>query len=146
MKKLTTQITKNNKEHTIFIMVDNKMADFLNGVDEKTRHDYIVSEHQIYLNELKETRRHQSLDISLGNGHEFEAEELSPEEKCIEDEKYSNLHKAISSLSKEQQWLVKEVYFKGRSQVEIAKELGISKSSLNDRLSRALKKIKKLFT
>lgn len=143
MKKLTTQITKNNKDHTIFIMVDNKMADFLNGVDEKTRHDYIVSEHHIYLNELKETRRHQSLDVSLENGHEFEDEELSPEEKCIEDEKYSNLHKAIYSLSEEQQWLVKEVYFKGRSNTEIAKNLGVTEGSIRHRLDKIYKKIKK---
>lgn len=145
MKKLTTQITKNNKEHTIFIMVDNKTAEFLNGVDDKTRRDYIISEHQIYLNELKETRRHQSLDISLENGHEFEDEEPSPEEKCIKTEKYVNLHKALSSLSEEQQWLVKEVYFKCRSQVEIAKELGVSKVAITRRFERIFEKIKKFF-
>ena len=53
------------------------------------------------------------------------------------------LKQAIATLTQDQQWLIKEVYFKGRPQVEIAKELGILKSSLNDRLSRALKKLKK---
>ena len=143
MKKFTTQITKNNKTKSIFVIVDNKTAKILEKSDEKVRHEYIVGEHQIYLNELKETRRHQSMDAVLESGHEFEDEELSIEEKYIEKENYEALHKAISSLSKEQQWLISEVYFKGRPQVEIAKELGILKSSLNDRLSRALKKIKK---
>lgn len=146
MKKLKTQITKNNKTQTIAVMVDDQTAKILEGLDEKIRHEYIVSEYETYLIERKETRRHQSFEMTLENGHEFEDEGSSPEEKCIENEKYSNLHKAICSLSEEQQWLVKEVYFKGRSQVEIAKELGITKSSLNDRLSRALKKIKKICT
>lgn len=143
MKKLTTQITKNNKTQTIFVMVNDKTADFINSLDEKTRHDYIVGEHNIYLNELKETRRHQSLDLSLDNGFELEDEDSSPEDKVIQDETYSNLYKAISTLSKDQQWLIKEVYFKGRSQVEIAKELGIDKSAIRHRIERILEKIKK---
>jgi len=146
MKRLTTQITKNNETKTIYAMVDDKTANLLEKADEQVRHEYIVAEHEQYLSELKETRRHQSLDLSLENGHEFEDEESNLEEKLIENEMYEELHKAISTLSKEQQWLIYEVYFKGRPQVEIAKELGILKTSLNDRLSRALKKLKKLFS
>lgn len=143
MKKLTTQITKNNKTQTIFAMVNDKTADFINSLDEKTRHDYIVGEHNIYLNELKETRRHQSLDLSLDNGFELEDEDSSPEDKVIQDETYSNLYKAISTLSKDQQWLIKEVYFKGRSQVEIAKELGVSHVAILNRFKKIYEKIKK---
>ena len=143
MKKLTTQITKNNKTQTIFAMVNDKTADFINSLDEKTRHDYIVGEHNIYLNELKETRRHQSLDLSLDNGFELEDEDSSPEDKVIQDETYSNLYKAISTLSKDQQWLIKEVYFKGRSQVEIAKELGVDPTAIRNRFKKIYEKIKK---
>lgn len=146
MKKLTTQITKNNETKTIYAMVDDKTAKLLEKADAQVRHEYIVAEHEQYLSELKETRRHQSLDLSLENGHEFEDEESNLEEKLIENEMYEELHKAISTLSKEQQWLIYEVYFKGRPQVEIAKELGILKTSLNDRLTRALKKLKKFFS
>lgn len=145
MKKLTTQITKNNKQHTIFTMVDNQTANFVESLDEKTRHEYIVSEHEIYLNELKETRRHQSLDLSLEQGHEFVDEDSSPEEKFIENETYSELHKAISTLTEDQQWLINEVYFKGRSQVEIAKELGLSKMAISLRLQTILKKLKNFY-
>lgn len=143
MKKITTKITKNNKTKTIYTLVDEKTAEILENSSKKIRHEYIVVEHNIYLNNLKETRRHQSIDISLENGLDYEDDELTPEEKYIEKEKITELHKAIFLLSQDQKWLIREVYFKGRSQVEIAKELGISKSSLNDRLSRALEKIKK---
>ena len=140
MKKLTTQITKNNKTKTIFIMVDNQTAEYVESLDEKLRHEYIVSEHEIYLNDLKETRRHQSLNLSLDNGCEFEDEDSSIEDKYIQNETYKDLHKAISTLRKEQQWLINEVYFKGRSQVEIAKELGLSKMAISLRLQTILKK------
>lgn len=143
MKKLTTQITKDNKTITIFAMVDDKTAEILENLDEETRHNYIVGEHEIYLNERKETRRHQSINVSLENGHDFEDDEISLEENFIEKEKYLKLHKAISCLSKEQQWLVNEVYFKGRSQVEIAKELGLTKMAVSLRLQTILKNLKK---
>ena len=80
MKKLTTQITKGNQTKIIYAIVDDKTAKLLEKADEKVRHEYIVGEHEIYLNELKETRRHQSLDISLENGHEFEDEDFSLED------------------------------------------------------------------
>ncbi|MBQ8451595.1 MAG: sigma-70 family RNA polymerase sigma factor [Clostridia bacterium] len=142
MKKLTTQITKGNQTKIIYAIVDDKTAKLLEKADEKVRHEYIVGEHEIYLNELKETRRHQSLDISLENGHEFEDEDFSLEDALVKKDEYSNLHKAISSLSQEQQWLVKEVYFKGRPQVDVANELGICKSAISHKLERIFNKIK----
>lgn len=145
MKRLTTQITKNNETKTIYAMVDDKTAKLLEKADAQVRHEYIVAEHEQYLSELKETRRHQSLDLSLENGHEFEDEESDLEEKLIKDEMYEELHKAISTLSKEQQWLIYEVYFKGRPQVEIAKELGVSKMAVTLRLQTILKNLKKFY-
>lgn len=145
MKKLTTQIIKNGKSITICVLVDDATAKILNGFDEKTRHEYILSEHEINLLERRETRRHQSLDLSLENGHEFIDEDSNIEEKYIEDEQYQSLYKAISTLSKEQQWLINEIYFKGRSQVDIAKELGIDKSAISHRLERIFEKIKRFF-
>ena len=143
MKKFTTQITKNNKTKCIFVIVDNKTAKILEKSDEKVRHEYIVGEHQIYLNELKETRRHQSMDAVLESGHEFEDEELSIEEKYIEKENYEALHKAISSLSKEQQWLVNEVFYKGKTIVDIEKTQGVSHVAILHRLEKIYEKIKK---
>ena len=143
MKKLLTTVTKNNVTKTIYAIVDDKTAKFLESLDEQTRHDYIVSEHEIYLSELKETRRHQSLELSLENGHEFISEEPTPDEKCIEEETYKALHKAISTLSEDQQWLVKEVYFKGRTLVDIAAELGVTHVAIINRLKKIHNKIKK---
>lgn len=145
MKKLSTTVTKNNVTKTIYAIVDDRTAKFLEGLDEQTRHDYIVSEHEIYLSELKETRRHQSLELSLENGHEFVSEDPTPDERLEKQEEIVLLRQALSTLSEDQQWLVKEVYFKGRSQVEIAKELGVSKMAITLRLQTILKKLKKFY-
>lgn len=143
MKKLTTQITKNNKTKMIFVIVDNKTAEILENSDEKVRHEYIVGEHQLYLNELKETRRHQSMDDILESGHEFESDEPSMEDDLIQNEEYTKLHEAISSLSKEQQWLVNEVFYKGKTIVDIAKTQGVSHVAILHRLEKIYEKIKK---
>ncbi len=144
MKKLSTTVTKNNVTKTIYAFVDDKTAEFLMSLDEQTRHDYIVSEHEIYLNDLKETRRHQSLELSVENGHDFVSETPLPDEKCIEEEMSRELHNAILSLTKEQQWLVNEVYFKGRKHQDIATELGVDRTAIVHRVERILKKIKKI--
>lgn len=143
MKNFTTKTTKNDKVMTISIMVDNETAKMLEQLDEQTRHEYILAEHELDLKERKETRRHQSLELSLENGHEFESNSPTPDEKYIEEEIYKALYNALSSLPEEQKWLIKEVYFKDRSQVEIAKELGISKMAITLRLQTILKKLKK---
>lgn len=145
MKKLSTTVTTNNETKTIYVLVDDETAKMLEQVDEQTRHDYLLGEHEIYLNDLKETRRHQSLESSIENGYDFASEEPTLEEKSIEREKYGLLHKAISTLSKDQQWLIREVYFKGRSNTDIASELGVTEGSIRHRLERIYKKIKKIF-
>jgi len=142
MKYFTTKTTKNEKAITIKIMVDDKTAKVLESLDEQSRHEYILLEHEIDLQERRETRRHQSLEKSLEKGHDFVSNALTPDEKYIKEETCRELFNALATLSEDQKWLIQEVYFKGRRQVEIAKELGIQKSSLNDRLSRALKKLK----
>ena len=145
MKKLTTTVTKNNVTKIIYAIVDDRTAKFLEGLDEQTRHDYIVSEHEIYLSDLKETRRHQSLELSLDNGHDFISEDPTPEEKVEKQEELALLRQALSTLTEDQQWLVNEVYFKGRSQVDIANELGVSKMAITLRLQTILKKLKKFY-
>lgn len=145
MKKLSITVTTNNETKIIYVLVDDETAKMLEQVDEQTRHDYLLGEHEIYLNNLKERRRHQSLESSIENGYDFASEEPSLEEKSIEREKYGLLHKAISTLSKDQKWLIREVYFKGRSNTDIASELGVTEGSIRHRLERIYKKIKKIF-
>ena len=143
MKNFTTKTTKNDKVITISIMVDNETAKMLEQLDEQTRHEYILAEHELDLKERKETRRHQSLDLSLENGHEFVSEDPTPDEKLEKQEEIALLRQALSTLTEDQQWIVKEVYFKGRTLVDIAAELGVTHVAIINRLKKIHNKIKK---
>ena len=143
MKKVTTQITKKDgTTSTVYAMVDEATAAILATCDEKVRHEYILSMHNEYLNELKETRRHQSLDVSMENGMDFVAEE--PDDESEKEALLNALKVAMQELIPEQQWLVSEVYVKGRTLVDIAKEFGVSHVAIIHRLRKIREKLKKL--
>lgn len=143
MQKLTTEvINKKNELKTIYVYVDDETAAILEQVDDKTRHQYIVEEHEIYLNNLRETRRHQSLDSLINNGFVFE-NGIHPETSVIKDEEICALYKAIDTLSPEQKALIHRVYFEEEKQVDIAAELGVCKQAINNQIERVLEKLKK---
>lgn len=145
MKRLTVSVTrKDGTSTTIPVFVDNETAKVLTQVDEATRNDYLRQEYEMSLVDRKESRRHQSLEDSLEDGFDVADSASSAEEDLMEKDSRRELLSAISQLTKEQQWLVKEVYIKGRSQTEIAKELDITHSAIRDRLRVIFKKIKKI--
>lgn len=144
MKKLTTKIIKNGIKKEIFAIVDDETAKVLESADEAIRHQYICDEYKDHLFERKETRRHQSLDASLEGGYEFVDESADIEALLYQQEDNDRLHEALMTLSEPQRWLVAEIYFNGRKQNEIARELGVGITTINNRLKRILEKIKKL--
>ena len=93
------------------------------------------------LTERKETRRHESLDELISKGYEFVQEE--PEENEWMQEMLKKLPEALKQLTDEQLWLIEQVFYFNRSQLEISKELGVSHQAITRRLERILKKLKK---
>lgn len=145
MQKLTTEvINKKNELKTIYVYVDDETAAILEQVDNKTRHQYIVAEHEVYLNNLKESRRHQSLDSLISNGFVFENFDIHPETSVIQNEEIRALYKAIDTLLPEQKALIRRVYFEEEKQVDIAAEFGVCKQAINNQIERILEKLKKV--
>lgn len=71
---------------------------------------------------------------------DFEADYIEQE---TTKEEYSELHKAVRQLNPRQQEVVKLIYFDGKTQEEVRKNLGIAKSSMSeimDRIHASLKK------
>ncbi len=58
----------------------------------------------------------------------------------------TDLHNALKSLSLEEQTLLSYLYFKDKTQTEVAKIYGIAQKNINKKLQRTFKKIKKFFT
>ena len=53
------------------------------------------------------------------------------------------LRKAVQDLEPQQQWLIKEVFFNGRKQADIARELGVGKTAVRNRLQKIFEKMQK---
>ena len=95
-------------------------------------------------NDQKETRRHFSL-----NGMDYEGELFASAEdtegEAVRRADMARLYSAMEALSPSQRELVQKVYFEERKITDIAREEGVSKQSVHERVERALKKLKKNF-
>ena len=111
-------------------------------VDERLGGMLLDLDRQQYNNDQKETRRHVSLDGMDYEGELFaSAEDTEREAERRED--MARLYSAMEALSPSQRELVKKVYFEERKITDIAREEGVSKQSVHERVQRALKKLEK---
>jgi len=143
MKKYTISIVKRNgEEKTGYVLVEDRTAEVLDTLDEETRRQYLQDEHEMYLNDLKETRRHRSLDYSIEKGFDIADGASTPEKILMETSAKELFYKALLSLKPKQLWLVEQVYFSGRKQRDVAKELGIDESAVSQRFDVIFKTLK----
>ena len=75
------------------------------------------------------------------SGIDLEADLLAAEER---EEQAKRLQSAIACLTERQQYLIREIYFNGKTQKEIAVEMGIAKQTVSDAVRRALTSLKKI--
>lgn len=66
------------------------------------------------------------------------------EDKLIEQEQLLKLQVALDTLSEDERLLIYELFFNGKSERILAKELNIPRMMLNDRKHRILKKMKRI--
>ena len=86
-----------------------------------------------------------SLDTLGADGYEeqspadIERDLIEREETALQT---AALYKAIGKLNERQQYIVREIFFKGRTQEEVRKDIGISKSSMSEAYHCILKLLK----
>lgn len=111
-------------------------------VDERLGGMLLDLDRQQENNDRKETRRHFSL-----NGMDYEGEIFASaedtEREAVRREDVARLYSAMEALSPSQRELVEKVYFEERKITDIAREEGVSKQSVHERVQRALKKLEK---
>ena len=91
----------------------------------------------------RSTKYNSSLELLEEKGFQITSDIPSPEEKLERQEEILLLRQALVGLTEDQRWLINEVYYKGRPQVEIAKELGVDPTAIRNRLRKIYAKIKK---
>ena len=118
---------------TVEIDVEEEWADIVVDLD---RQDYNVNH--------KETRRHCSLEAFSSNDERLASDD-DVERDVIADEDRRRLYKAIAELTPDQQELVRRVYFNNERLADIAREQGVSRAALTNRMNRLLASLKKFF-
>ena len=113
-------------------------------VDERLGGMLLDLDRQQENNDKKETRRHFSLDGMDYEGEIFASAE-DTEREAVRREDMARLYSAMEALSPSQRELVEKVYFEERKITDIAREEGVTKQSVHERVERALKKLKKNF-
>lgn len=99
----------------------------------------------------KAEQRYRARFLSLDELYEtqgFEPADSSPSDNEDEEEQerfHVKLHAAINTLSKRQKQIIVMHYFQDKSQVEIAKELHITESTVSITLERAHNNLRKFF-
>lgn len=118
---------------TIEIEVEEEWADIVIELD---RQEYNVNH--------KETRRHCSLEAYNLDDALLPSDE-DVERDVIADEDKKRLYKAIAALTPDQQELVRRVYFNNERLADIAREQGVSRAALTNRMNRIVSSLKKFF-
>lgn len=90
-------------------------------------------------------RKDSSLERMVEAGFQVDDPNSNIEEKLLEKCDIEQLSEAINSLTKNQKWLIEQVFYYGRKQTEIAAELGIDPTAIRNRLQKIYSKIKKSF-
>ena len=111
-------------------------------VDESWGAVLIELDRQEYNNNQTETRRHCSLEAYNLDGN-YVANGDDVEEAFFITEDNRKLYTAIKKLEPRQQYLIEQVYFLRRKQVDLAEEEGVSKAAITYAVQRAVKKLKK---
>ena len=95
-----------------------------------------------YNNNQTETRRHCSLEAyNVDDTLLPSDEDVLGDVVAAEDRK--ELYRAITRLSERQKYLIEEVYFKGRSYADIAREEGLNRATVQRATVAAVKKLEK---
>ena len=91
----------------------------------------------------KETRRHISFEAYDLSGDRLESADGNPEDIVCHREEIYALYQAINTLNENQKKLIYRVFWLNESQYDIAREEGVSRTAIHNRLQRIFKKLKK---
>jgi len=129
----------------------NIMYEFVTGekleieVNEDIASVSVEIERNIYNNNQKESRRHNSIDSMEETGFQFEDINYDIEVKVEEVETTDEVKSAIETLLPSQQDLIEKVFYKDMKLVDIAENEGVTEAAIRSRLNKIYKKLKKVF-
>ena len=94
-------------------------------------------------NHWRETRRHTSLNYLIENGIDFEDKSADTLAIIIRRENIERVHKALLTLSDKRRELVHKFYYEEMTMRVIARERGVSHSSISQQMATVRKHLQK---
>ncbi len=94
-------------------------------------------------NHWRETRRHTSLNYLIESGIDFEDKSADTLAIIIRRENIERVHKALLTLSDRRRELVHKVFYEGMTMRSIARERGVSHSSITQQMATIRKRLQK---
>ena len=94
-------------------------------------------------NNRRETRRHTSLYYFTDMGIDFEDKRIDILAEIIRKENAERVHKALLTLSDKRRELVHKVFYEEMSMRSIARERGVSHSSISQQMTTIRKRLQK---
>lgn len=111
-------------------------------VEEKWATIVLDLDREEYNDNHRETRRHCSLD-ALNLDDTLLPSDVDVFEAVADAEGKRNLYQAIEKLSPKQRELIWRIFFQGEHPADIARELGVSKTAIHNRLQRIFCQLQK---
>ena len=147
MKKMYATLTLHDgTSKEVYVHVDEPTAAMLEQLEDKELvNQYLIDEFKMAMDDYSYRRHTISFEQAKEKGFDLAAPTDLLEE-TIKTESEEKVRAAIKQLEPQQQWLVEQVFYEGRKQSEIARELGITRNSIRDRLRVIYKKIKKVLS
>ena len=110
----------------------------------RTRWNIKDNDQSFFDHEIQTSGMIGSQDGAYENFREFIDAINTPEHIILEQIKKEALYQAISALPAADQALVQGLFFKGQSELDYAREIGVSQPAVHKRKVRILKSLKKL--
>lgn len=148
MKKAKVVITtKSGKEKNVEVWIDDETLRLLDECgDERVKDLYLREEYRAQLIERRETRRHQSLEKSIENGHEIQDDGSNIVEFLETKEEITQLYKVLKILTEKQLYVLKLHVLERKTFREISEEMGLNLYTVYEHYTAAKKKLKKFFS
>ena len=116
------------------------------SISEEIRHKYLVEEYHEYERERYHNRKFVSFDSEMAEELDLieDITSISSEDRYENEIINNEIKNAINMLSPRQNEIINKVYFENKKQIEVAKELGVTKEFVSKTLSKALDNLKKI--
>jgi RNA polymerase sigma factor (sigma-70 family) len=145
------EVTIKNKDGELIQVefpMDEGLYKAIKTLSPKKQIKYFTDEYHDFHRQRAAKRRHGEVSIDDENpdsetAYQVPDPALNPAEYCLKKEQDELLRTAISHLNSRQRKIITSIFFEGKTQIELAEELGMTDTAMSHYVEYALAKLRK---